>query len=680
MSEDKTLNQALEAVARGEVPETTNLWPRIAARIERKDNEAMNPQWKMIWTVALALLALILTTTAVYAVYHYFNDPGMQAVSEAGMVTSLDVTAVPATPPAPTPPAPATKAGEAQTVQGVTVTLDWMYLDRAWQSIGFSVAGLGEGFRLGMPALSFAGLTPEQYGGAGLNLAQTESGLKGRYVVYQVLRDPTGDSMQEIPVDATIAIPLLDASGQAVDTFRFAPQQVILHHLPIIGVNTYATRASGIDLSLDWLQMTPTETRLRLCSTAAVQMESAGVQWGREALQLFDAPVEKSQSVTAASDGERRCFDATFAPAAPDATMLRVLVSGLKDAGGIAQAGEWEIVWAELPRQKAVPGVDDTPSTAPVDTAPKVSMLEAYADAARIAVVLRIENMQDGQLPRLMLKDAQGKRFNAGYGISPVGPERPDVYTVSLNPEDMSNGPGGIFSKVNPLAGDRFTGQLEVNFETIMGTPEHTFVFDLDLPIYPAQTLQPQQTITANGLEMLLDTVKITPSYTQMYLCYQKPDANDWQFDPETTRIRIGDQEASIESADMLFNPEVQFKSFEAGWSAPAGSGPCMKLGFPLGHQNKAKTLTLTVQALEQNLPEAVPNDQLQLARQKLREEQGIDMDWVQSTGSNGGGGARMVINQKPDGMSESEVMRRFKQALGVYSPGPWVFTVDLEP
>ena len=52
-------------------------------------------------------------------------------------------------------------------------------------------------------------------------------------------------------------------------------------------------------------------------------------------------------------------------------------------------------------------------------------------------------------------------------------------------------------------------------------------------------------------------------------------------------------------------------------------------------------------------------------------------MDWVISSGY-GGGGAGPVITEKPDGMTDEEVIRRFYQLLGYYYPGPWSFVVSI--
>jgi len=113
-------------------------------------------------------------------------------------------------------------------------------------------------------------------------------------------------------------------------------------------------------------------------------------------------------------------------------------------------------------------------------------------------------------------------------------------------------------------------------------------------------------------------------------------------------------------------------------WVTLAGKARCVKAGFAIGHHNQPETLFLMVNGLEQSTPEAIPDDQLQMARQKLR-QQGIEMDWVTFSGT-GGGGAGPKITQKPDGMTDEEVLKRFYEALGYYYPATWTFTVNITP
>jgi hypothetical protein len=116
----------------------------------------------------------------------------------------------------------------------------------------------------------------------------------------------------------------------------------------------------------------------------------------------------------------------------------------------------------------------------------------------------------------------------------------------------------------------------------------------------------------------------------------------------------------------------------EPGWIAPVQTGHCLAAGFTVGHHGKPEVLTLNIAGLEQSASEVIPNDQLQAVRKKLL-AQGIDMDWVTSSG-NGGGGGGPVITTKPAGMTDDQVMQLFNEALGIYYPGPWTFTVGINP
>src|SRR5688572_18273680 len=157
------IHSALESIARRDIPENTNLWPQIAARIERKDAVNMNPRFKLAWTVVLVLLGLILATTAAYAVYRYFSDPGMQSVGEAGLIQDLNATAQPTVLPDTTvPPGPVTAVGAQQTLENVTLTLDWVFAQRLEQAFHVSAEGLEPDFGLGMPTVAFDGVHQEQ--------------------------------------------------------------------------------------------------------------------------------------------------------------------------------------------------------------------------------------------------------------------------------------------------------------------------------------------------------------------------------------------------------------------------------------------------------------------------------------------------------------------------------------
>ena len=116
----------------------------------------------------------------------------------------------------------------------------------------------------------------------------------------------------------------------------------------------------------------------------------------------------------------------------------------------------------------------------------------------------------------------------------------------------------------------------------------------------------------------------------------------------------------------------------EPDWTSPVKIGRCVTVGFTAGHHGKPEELTLNIPQLEQSAPEDIPNDQVQAARKKLL-AQGIDVDLVTSSG-NGGGGGGLEINKKPAGMTDEQATQLFYEALGYYHPGPWNFTLNINP
>lgn len=64
---DESIRKALEMIAQSNIPENTNLWPRLAARMDRKEITPVHLKWKLVWTILLVLLGLSALTGVVYA-------------------------------------------------------------------------------------------------------------------------------------------------------------------------------------------------------------------------------------------------------------------------------------------------------------------------------------------------------------------------------------------------------------------------------------------------------------------------------------------------------------------------------------------------------------------------------------------------------------------------------------
>ena len=673
---DESIRKSLDMISRRNIPDTINLWPRISARLEQKDTVAMNLKWKLVWTILLVLLGLSAVTGVAYAFYRYFNDAGMQSVSNAGLISTVNATAQPSPLPTVTPPEPVTVIGDSQTLVSVSLKLEWIYLMDGQQAFGFTADGLAGGKSLGMPKMSFGKLVPEQYSGAGLALKDDTQLVAGTYVVSQIVRDEATFGKTDTHTDVSIEVPLLDGNGQVLNTFRFEVPNELIHAGPFSGGNIYSTRVNGLEMDLDWIMLSSKTIQARLCFAPPDgkdwSLVSPTIQVGADPNQVASTtPVSGSLSATSTMENGLRCQVVTFPVNTKGAQALYLSAGELATPGGESLKGDWTFNWNQLPGQMQFPGI------APLEPAQvsealgsdvTVTLEKAYADVARMVFYLHMTGPKEGySIFGADLKDASGNSLDMAGDMSSMA-DTPNLWMVEFYPP-------------TDLVPGQFKGQLILDITALPGDGswEVEAKFDLNLQVYPAISFDPMQTINANGVQMLLQSLEITPSYTQAILCFPKPSPADWSIG-YSAQVQVGKDTDSLQSSTLLFDSEAGYgsKTLLPDWSPPITTGRCVKAGFRVGHHGRPEVLTLNIAELEQSAPEVIPDDKLQAARQKLL-AQGIDMDWVTSSG-NGGGGGGPVINKKPDGMTDEEVMRLFYEALGYYYPGPWTFTVEIKP
>lgn len=235
----------------------------------------------------------------------------------------------------------------------------------------------------------------------------------------------------------------------------------------------------------------------------------------------------------------------------------------------------------------------------------------------------------------------------------------PDLYDENGNMINTSGGWGPAvdpalyhfeFVPVTLLNGDRLKGQFAFD---ITDAPDYNqilarFRFDLDLPIYPETRFYPKQAVRANGLEILLDSVTVTPAFTQVYLCFPPPSHAPWTVGSQAV-LQMGDQESSLYNFRLLFDSSLggdKRAGSEPYWAPPTKNGRCMKIGFPIG-SNNPDPLTLTIPELESLEPDILMTDQL--------------------------------LTDYP-GLSPKEAYSAYLEEHGSTYKGPWIFTVELEP
>ena len=284
-----TYSQILDSVAREHIPDDASVLPQIMARVAQKEPVAMNTRWRLIWTIVLVALGLGLATTVGYAVYRNFFDPGLQSVQDAGLTTDVQATAQPTILPESgqvvLAPHPATLLGLEQSDQGVSVRLEWVYLEESHLGFGFTAQGLDDGLRFGAPRVDFGSAQPEQYRGGSLALRRSGAGYAGVVVLNQLVREGVMNGAVDMQIDLPL-VKLVDGQEQAVADFHYSVQGVPVSAGQNLGTsNPYAVRVDGQALQLEFMAFTPQEVSADLCrpldqSQAGWQAEGAQVQIG----------------------------------------------------------------------------------------------------------------------------------------------------------------------------------------------------------------------------------------------------------------------------------------------------------------------------------------------------------------------------------------------------------------
>lgn len=736
---------------------------------------------RLTWGAALAvILAMLVLTTAAYAVYRWLGDPGLQSVQDAGLVTDLNVTALPTILPTFTPSSteqPASNLSLNQTLEGVTLTLDWVYLDEGRIAIGMKFTDLPAGTTLDAPRVTFQNVTPVQAQGYSQSIRGDEH--QAVYVSYQVIH---ADSVGE-KVSLSVDVPLVRRSGEeqtTLATFHFEVEDVPVYSGQTIPIQqTYAVRRNGVEVRLKSVRVMPSTTEIIACydfpsgdapfwymQRATIQIgdgpeesyrpyqylreiqddhcvklgfaagnalgetrlvfrvhqlvvpltmqdvvsperiATANQELAKVGIEIKPAPVDQSEG-PGGWQFVRKPDPGTDPTKDPSLLVLQALEEKVD--------GPWEF-YVDLPSENVVPGQAEptptvTPSTLGTQTVDGVTFTLdwVFVDAKRVAFGYTIAGLPD--IPDalylggiIQVKDEQGNPFGGGYGGSS------EIQWREGQPGTLS----GTWSMVMPAPLDQAEADLSIDI-TLDGShvddwnniiavfpqpPDYTgfpqeikpptvpddlvgtFHFDAHTIVYPLQIIEPGQTIEANGISMRLAQAEITPSYAQFTLCYPKPSSKDWMVGGMPT-LKAGAYETQMHGytllADADYGGYIGKSPQPTHISNVAAGERCVQIDFLLGHANPAQMLTLTIPVLEQSAPEVIPDAEIKAAQEKLRAE-GIEMDYTTSSSAGDGGGGGPIFSKLPEGMDQQEAYQRYLEALGYLYPGPWVFTVDIQP
>ncbi len=716
----KSYANVFEDVAARKIPADLDLTGQIMARLNQDRKVGLARRARPVTVLLIVLLALLALTGVAFAFYRLLNDPGIQSILDAGLAKPINTTALPTLLPTRvegTVAPSAVPVGLTQTRQGVTVTLKWIYLDQGRLALELAQTHIPAALLLEPPIVNLSGSAAAQ----ATSWSFRQGAATSEYVAYQPLRlDQTSGK-----VDIIVDVPLARSSGDPstpLDTFHFAVKDVPVY--PGIAIplqQTYSVKASGVEIRLKSVAVMPTGSQVVACfdlpnaDPSTWTIGSATLQAGDMVEPSIGSAVAASHVQILPQPTNDHCvrLDFPISDSKTNSLVFRVLEL---DAPGQTLTGPWEF-YIDLASPDLTPGQPTptprytaTPSPLGVQSLDGTTMTLdwVFADARRIAVGYTLNGLPD--VPQateltggLVLKDAQGQVIATNGGW--VG----QVQRVEGQPGAVT-GTWSMIYTVPLFKQTQATFSLELTLGaassvdpngTILGfflapagatpfppgvvppsLPDHAigaFHFDFTVPIFPQQTLLPEQTVTANGIDMTLKKIEMTPSYARATLCYHKPSAQDWMVAgiSDTPTLEFAGYTANINGYSLLTDGD--YGGYVAKAPQPTDlpilkNGRCVAIDFLLGHANHSGIATLTIPALEQSVPESFPETELRTALAKLKAE-GIDMDFVVSSSASGGGGSGPVYHKKPVGMTDQEAFQHFLTALGYVKPGPWVFT-----
>jgi hypothetical protein len=118
--DERDIRQALHSVAEQEIPEDMDLWPTIQKQLEKPATRRVRPALRLGKAAVVVAVAALVSAVG-YAYYQSrMDDPGLQAVDNASLITYLNLS---------------------QTIDGMTVTVDYAYADANRISVSYSASG-----------------------------------------------------------------------------------------------------------------------------------------------------------------------------------------------------------------------------------------------------------------------------------------------------------------------------------------------------------------------------------------------------------------------------------------------------------------------------------------------------------------------------------------------------------
>ena len=292
MMNEETLRRVLHELAEQEITDDMNLWNNIQAQLNEKPASRDHSLRRLAQAAAVVLIFLAVTTGA-YALYQAIDggdDPVLEAIQDAGLVTELNLS---------------------QTIGETTVTLDWGYADTQTIAVHYTITGTppaGGYFAIGNCNVQTSqpggvypgGLYPGSVFRIGdVGNGEYANGTTAGTLNYSIdLFSQPGDEIPEeirvrLELDVNI-LPIAPSSGQPSVNAQWAGRFVFNTSLPsipaVITTPMETVVANDIALTLRRVAFTPSGINFHICPEAANE-------------DVFENQVSAAGGVLTAADG-----------------------------------------------------------------------------------------------------------------------------------------------------------------------------------------------------------------------------------------------------------------------------------------------------------------------------------------------------------------------------------------
>ena len=303
----------------------SDLWEQLAQQALPSRLRFGKSSWyrRPVW-VTLAVLLVILAVlfvgfgprnvSAFIQRIFGFTDAGLKAVQEAGLVTELGLTAEPtliqSADSHPAVPYDVFPLSLSQTVQDITVTLDWVYVDEGRMTISLTTGPLPHNLQFEVPSIIVNGVPT--FGLGRSSQSSDDNGTQILFDMTQVVQvDNDGDT-----IDIVLDFPLVNQAnpeGDPLATFHFDLEDIPVYrgtNIPL--TQTSSVTLDGVEIQVKSIRVTPSTTEINICYDFPPGDEY-DFYLPQPSLQIDDSPEEKGYAFHNLGESEgKQCAKLEF--------------------------------------------------------------------------------------------------------------------------------------------------------------------------------------------------------------------------------------------------------------------------------------------------------------------------------------------------------------------------------